>query len=67
MYVRGSDTVRTLKSKVQDKEGIPTDQQYLLYTGLPMEDSNTLAHYGVQPYSTILLLMQFRQMKPGVL
>lgn len=60
MEVTDSDTIESIKNRIHEKEGVPVDQQRLVFNGKQLENTNSVADYSISADSTVHLVLRLR-------
>ena len=60
LEVEKGETIEQVKAKIENKAGIPSEQQRLVYRGKPLEEAKTLEDYNITAENIIHLLIRLK-------
>jgi len=64
LEVEPTDTIDSVKGKIQEKEGVPPDRQRLFYNNRELKEGKTLSDYSIRKESTLILLIDEPECNP---
>jgi ubiquitin len=58
LLVEEDESIRVVKEKLKDKEGVPVDEQRLIYGGHELKEDRTLKDYGIGREATLHFVLR---------